>query len=306
MVLLAMTAAAWIVGGKPPGRAAMLAVPGAAGVIAGAVALNQRLERLSDAKMSRTADRPLPSGRLSSRQATWFGVCTSLGGFAWLGFLSSPLVVAMAAGSWLVYVWVYTPLKSITIWQTPIGAAAGATPILLGAAAVGEPGSPTAWVLFAVAFFWQFPHAMAVAWLYRRQFAEAAVKVAPVVDPSGLRRRLDGRGGRGGDSPREPGARLDFRRRLGLRRMRGGPGPGLSGLFARLSRPSRRVGRTAAFLGLFGLLAAGVARHASCGRAMTASRHFQLSMFGAYWSVSISVSERNNAKKTSAVTKIKA
>ena len=185
MVLLAMTAAAWIVGGKPPGRAAMLAVAGAAGVIAGAVALNQRLERLSDAKMPRTADRPLPAGRLSSRQAAWFGVCTSLAGLAWLGVFSPPLVVAMAAGSWMVYVWVYTPLKSITIWQTPIGAAAGAAPILLGAAAVGRMASPTAWILFAVAFFWQFPHAMAVAWLYRRQFAEAAVKVAPVVDPSG-------------------------------------------------------------------------------------------------------------------------
>ena len=107
------------------------AVAGAAGVIAGAVALNQRLERARGRE--NVAHRPAsaPAGRLSGRQATWFGVGMSLGGFAWLGVWSSPLVVAMAAGSWLVYVWVYTPLKSITIWQTPIGAAAGAAPILL-------------------------------------------------------------------------------------------------------------------------------------------------------------------------------
>jgi protoheme IX farnesyltransferase len=94
-------------------------------------------------------------------------------------------VVVLAVFSWAVYVTVYTPLKSSTPWQTPIGAVAGAMPMLLGAAVAGGPCSPTAWTLFGIVFFWQFPHAMAIAWLYRDQFAEADVKLATVLDPSG-------------------------------------------------------------------------------------------------------------------------
>ena len=185
MVLLAMTAAAWVAGGKMPDWKLLHALAGTAGVIAGAVALNQRLESPSDAKMARTLDRPLPSGRLSKWQVTRFGVLASLMGFIYLGCGSDPVVVALAAFSWCLYVCAYTPLKSISLWQTPVGAAAGAMPILLGAAAVGKPLSPVAIVLFGVVFFWQFPHSMAIAWLYRHQFAAAEVKVATVVDPSG-------------------------------------------------------------------------------------------------------------------------
>jgi protoheme IX farnesyltransferase len=185
MVLFAMTAAAWITADQRPGPRLLHALAGAAAVIAGAMALNQRLERAADAKMARTVDRPLPAGRLSDRQVTCFGLLATAAGLGWLAASTGPPVVALAAVSWLLYVCVYTPLKSITLWQTPIGAAAGAMPILLGAAAVGRPLSPLALSLFGVVFLWQFPHSMAVAWLYRRQFALADVKLATVVDPSG-------------------------------------------------------------------------------------------------------------------------
>jgi protoheme IX farnesyltransferase len=135
--------------------------------------------------MARTAGRPLPAGRLTNRQVTRFGILASAAGIAYLAIATGPLLVAMAALSWALYVLAYTPLKSISVWQTPVGAVAGAMPVLLGAAAVGEPASPVAWTLFGIVFFWQFPHSMAIAWLYRRQFASANVKLATVVDPSG-------------------------------------------------------------------------------------------------------------------------
>ena len=135
--------------------------------------------------MDRTVGRPLPSGRLSDRQVTRFGLLATAAGFALLVVWDDPVLMALAAISWLIYVCAYTPLKSRTAWQTPVGALAGAMPVLLGSTAVGRPGSSLAFALFGVVFLWQFPHAMAIAWLYRRQFALAEVKVASVVDPSG-------------------------------------------------------------------------------------------------------------------------
>ena len=94
-------------------------------------------------------------------------------------------MVILAVAGWVIYVFAYTPLKRRSIWQTPVGAAAGAMPALLGAAAAGEPLSPIGWSLFAVVFCWQLPHAMAIAWLYRGQLADAGIRVATVVDGSG-------------------------------------------------------------------------------------------------------------------------
>ena len=186
MVLFAMAVAAWTAGEQPPPWPVLMhALLGAGLVIVGAVALNQRLERRGDAKMPRTAERPLPSGRLSEGQVALFGILTSAAGFCYLTWWSDWSVVALAAVSWVIYVWTYTPLKSLTVWQTPIGAVAGAMPMLLGAAAAGAAFSPMALALFGIVFFWQFPHAMAIAWLYRRQFASADVKLVTVLDPSG-------------------------------------------------------------------------------------------------------------------------
>ncbi len=184
MVLAAMLASGWAAAETVPWVALFHAILGAAGVIIGAIALNQRLERRVDSIMPRTAERPLPAGRLGAAQVTRFGTIITLLGTAYLICFCSPVVVYLAIMNWAAYVFVYTPLKKRSIWQTPIGAAA-ALPALLGAAAVGAPWSPIGWTIFGVVFFWQLPHAMAIAWLYRRQFAEAGVRLATVVDPSG-------------------------------------------------------------------------------------------------------------------------
>jgi protoheme IX farnesyltransferase len=184
MVLFAMAVAAWTASDRaPPWRSHALVGTGL--LIAGAVAFNQRLECRGDGRMPRTAGRPLPSGRLIRTQVTRFGVITTAAGFSYLLLLASPCVVALAALSWVLYVWTYTPLKSITPWQTPVGALAGAMPVLLGAAVAEAPPGPMALSLFGIVYFWQFPHSMAIAWLYRHEFASAGVKLATVVDPTG-------------------------------------------------------------------------------------------------------------------------
>jgi heme o synthase len=161
------------------------ALIGSALVIAGAIALNQRLECQGDAKMPRTAGRPLPTGRLSGRQVVVFAVAATLLGLAYLGLAGNLLLVLLAAAGWLIYVGIYTPLKTRSPWQTPVGAVAGAVPVLLGTAAMGQSLSPWGLVLFGIVFFWQFPHATAIAWRYRDELAAAGVKVAAVTDPTG-------------------------------------------------------------------------------------------------------------------------
>jgi heme o synthase len=186
MVLAAMLASGWVAAeSTPPWFDLFHAMLGTTGLILGAIALNQRLEFRGDAKMPRTAGRPLPAGRLSAAQVARFGAIASLAGTAYLICFSNRAVVLLALGSWAVYVLVYTPMKRRSIWQTPIGAAAGAMPALLGAAAVDALKSPVGWTLFGVVFLWQLPHAMAIAWLYRRQFADAGIRLATVVEPSG-------------------------------------------------------------------------------------------------------------------------
>jgi protoheme IX farnesyltransferase len=186
LVLLAMAVSAWMTAAARPSWLQLTHVLcGTALVIVGAIALNQRLECAGDAKMPRTAGRPLPSGRLSRRQVTTFGLAATAFGLAYLAIAAGAMLTALAAIGWLAYVGIYTPLKSRSAWQTPIGAAAGAMPVLLGAAVGGQSLGPWALVLFGIVFCWQFPHSMAIAWRYRREFAAAGVKVAAVTDPTG-------------------------------------------------------------------------------------------------------------------------
>jgi len=186
MVMFSMAAALWAVEEPIPSFAvAAHALFGTALVIAGALALNQRIEWNRDAVMQRTAKRPLPAGQVTEGQATCFGLLLSLGGMAYLATFSTWSLLALAATSWSIYLWAYTPLKAKTVWQTPVGAVAGAMPVLLGATTVDATFSPMALVLFGILYFWQFPHAMAIAWLYRRQFQAAGMQLATVVDPSG-------------------------------------------------------------------------------------------------------------------------
>ena len=160
-----MAVSTWVTTSKPLSWIDLAhALVGTAMVIVGAIALNQRLECVGDAKMPRTAERPLPSGRLGRRQVTRFGLAATGLGLLYLIVVSSPPLALLASVGWLIYVGIYTPLKSRSAWQTPIGAVAGAMPVLLGAAVGGHSLSPSALVLFGIVFFWQFPHSMAIAW----------------------------------------------------------------------------------------------------------------------------------------------
>lgn len=190
-ILFSMLVAAVTTGREvPPWTLLAHSLIGTGLVIAGAVAMNQRLEKRSDARMARTAGRPLPARQLTTRQVTGFAVVCSLAGMVYLVVLAPGMVTLMAGFSWALYVLVYTPLKRVTLLQTPVGAVAGAFPILLGAATAEAIEASMAWALFGVVFFWQFPHTMSVAWIYRREYASGGVRVATVVDPSG---RLAGR-----------------------------------------------------------------------------------------------------------------
>jgi protoheme IX farnesyltransferase len=159
---------------------------GAGLVAAGGSALNQWLERHIDARMYRTLKRPLPAGRLSPLEALAFGVGLGALGLAYL-FATLPYPAGVAAAATFVsYVWVYTPLKTVTAWNTVVGAVPGALPPVIGwAAACGWEKPGGAFALFWVIFVWQLPHFYAIAWMYRDDYARGGLKMLPHVDPTG-------------------------------------------------------------------------------------------------------------------------
>jgi len=154
-------------------------------VSAGASALNQALERSTDALMIRTGDRPMAARRISLPLGIVAGLaCLAVGGW-WLALHTNLLTVALALLTAFTYVAVYTPLKRVTSLATFIGAFPGAMGPLLGwTAARGRIEMP-ALALFAILFVWQFPHFMAIAWLYRDDYARAGIRMLPVVSPDG-------------------------------------------------------------------------------------------------------------------------
>lgn len=160
---------------------------GTALVAASASALNQWLEVESDRRMPRTASRPLPAGRLTRREVALFGIVTVVLGLSWLLLAVNLRTAAVGLLTWGLYVWVYTPLKSRTAWNTHVGAVAGALPVMMGWAAVGGRFDLAAATLFLIVFLWQFPHFMAIAWIYRREYSAAGLQMLSVVDPSGRR-----------------------------------------------------------------------------------------------------------------------
>ncbi|MGI9428684.1 MAG: heme o synthase [Bythopirellula sp.] len=165
----------------------MHALYGTALVAASASIANQWWERASDSRMPRTANRPLPAGRVTSAEAIVLSALTLILGLAWLIWRVNWLTASLGLASWVIYVLIYTPLKTRTPLNTTVGAVAGAIPILMGWTATGAPLSLTAFALVGVLFLWQFPHFMAIAWLYRHDYAAAGHQMLPVVDPSGLR-----------------------------------------------------------------------------------------------------------------------
>lgn len=163
------------------------ALLGTALVAASASALNQWIERHRDARMARTSNRPLPGGRLASLEVVIFGAMTGMAGMVYLALAVNVPTALLGALSWLLYVAVYTPMKARSPANTVVGAVAGALPILMGWTAVGGRLNLAAATLFLIVYLWQFPHFMAIAWIYRQQYAQAGMQMLSVVDPSGRR-----------------------------------------------------------------------------------------------------------------------
>jgi protoheme IX farnesyltransferase len=154
-------------------------------VAGGASALNQHWERDSDRLMRRTRLRPLPDARLHPQDAFWFGVALSAVGLAQLTLAVNGLAAAVAALTLVSYVWLYTPLKPRTSFSTIVGAIPGALPAVLGWAAATNSLSAGGWVLFGIVFMWQMPHFLAIAWLFRDDYANAGFPLLPVIEPDG-------------------------------------------------------------------------------------------------------------------------
>jgi protoheme IX farnesyltransferase len=151
-------------------------------VAAGASVWNQYLERARDALMRRTASRPLPQGLVSGPEAVAFGSTLAVAGLVLLAAGPYPVAAAVALVTFLLYSFAYTLLKPVTTLNTAIGAIPGALPPVIGwSAATGSLGAE-AWTLFAIVFLWQFPHFLAIAWLYRDDYARAGHRMLPSVD----------------------------------------------------------------------------------------------------------------------------
>jgi protoheme IX farnesyltransferase len=157
-------------------------IVGTAFTAAGASVLNQYVEREPDAKMPRTMNRPLPAGRVAPIEALTFGVLLATTGVLYLAALVNPLAAALAALTFVTYVFVYTPLKTRTSLCTVVGAVPGAIPPMIGFAAVDHALSPAAWAVFGILFFWQLPHFLAIAILYRDDYTKGGMKMLPCVD----------------------------------------------------------------------------------------------------------------------------
>ncbi len=168
----------------------MHTVLGAALVAASAGAFNQWWERSTDARMARTANRPLPTGRLTALQVIVFGAVTLVVGSIDLMVGVGLTTTTIALATWLVYVLAYTPLKTRSPINTAVGAVSGSLPILIGWTATGAAIDMRALALVAVMFLWQFPHFMAIAWLYRADYVRGGQRMLTVVDPTGLRAAL--------------------------------------------------------------------------------------------------------------------
>lgn len=153
----------------------------------GSVCLNQVLERNEDARMHRTAGRPLPAARVSVLSATVYGIGLILAGTLVLLFMLSLLPAILGLASSLIYLFAYTPLKRKTPLCTTVGALPGAIPPLIGWTAAGGQLRIEAWILFGILFLWQYPHFLAIAWIHRDDYRRAGFKMLPLVDASGKR-----------------------------------------------------------------------------------------------------------------------
>lgn len=187
MILVTTIATALIGAGQALGMPALIWLLMGTGLIAASAGTaNQVWERQIDKRMTRTADRPLAAARLPSRVGSIFAGVLGIAGSVILFSKFSATPAMVGAATWLLYVLVYTPMKTRTAWNTSVGAVAGALPMLMGyTAAGGELTDATGWLLVGILAAWQYPHFMAIAWMYRKQYAEAGFQMSTTVDPTG-------------------------------------------------------------------------------------------------------------------------
>ena len=186
-LVLLTTAAAYSLGARPDATLLDLVhtLAGTFLVAGGAAALNQVWERASDRLMRRTRQRPMADMRLSVPEGTAFGLLLTAVGAAQLAYFVNPLSAAVALLTTASYVLFYTPLKLRTSLSTIAGAVPGALPAVIGWAAATNTLSIEGWVLFGIVFMWQMPHFLAIAWIYRDEYARAGMPLLPVVEPDG-------------------------------------------------------------------------------------------------------------------------
>jgi len=163
----------------------VLTVVGTALVAGGASAFNQVIERNADSLMRRTRLRPVPDGRLQPTESLVFATALSIAGLLILGAGVNLLSAGVALTTLLTYALIYTPLKRRSSFSTVVGAIPGALPPVIGWAAARDTLSAGGWVLFAIVFLWQLPHFLAIAWIYREDYARAGFPMLPVIEPDG-------------------------------------------------------------------------------------------------------------------------
>ena len=161
------------------------AMVGIALLSSGIATLNQYMERELDGLMRRTMTRPLPSGKLSAFEALLFGAGLTVLAEIYLALLVNPLTALLGLAVVAGYLFMYTPLKTRTTLSTVVGAFPGAMPPLMGWTAASGEVTAGAWVLFSILFLWQFPHFLAIAWMYREDYGRAGIRMLPVVEPEG-------------------------------------------------------------------------------------------------------------------------
>jgi heme o synthase len=181
LIVITTLAGFWLASPLQPSWALLLfnTLLGTMLVASGTGALNQYIERRFDARMRRTAMRPLPAGRIAPRRALWFGVLLSVVGGLHLALLVNLLASGLAMLTLAIYLFIYTPLKRETPLCTLVGAIPGAVPPLIGWAGARGTLDLNAWVLYAIVFFWQFPHFMSIAWMYRDDYARGGYFTLP-------------------------------------------------------------------------------------------------------------------------------
>lgn len=187
LLVLATSAAAYFLGGgyELPWTRLLHTIVGTALVAGGAAALNQHWERDTDRLMRRTRRRPLPDARLHPQDALSFGIALTGFGIAELAWGVNLLTAAVAGATLASYVFFYTPLKVRTSLSTIVGAVPGALPAVIGWTAATNTLSIEGWVLFGIVFMWQMPHFLAIAWMFRDDYARAGMPLLPVIQPDG-------------------------------------------------------------------------------------------------------------------------